>query len=221
MNCTENFLQIRQLIPAHVKIVAVSKYKPASMIEELYRQTGHTLFGENKAQELFSKFKELPSELNWHFIGHLQTNKVKMIAPFVSLIQSADSFRLLKEINKEALKCNRIIPVLIQFHIATEETKFGFSMKEAIKMLNDKSFYQLKNIIICGVMGMATFTADTHLISSEFKTLHQYFIELKNRFFAQQEEFCEISMGMTNDYQIAIAEGSTIVRIGSGIFGNR
>jgi len=219
MNCVESFLQIRKEIPSNVKIVAVSKNKPFSTIEELYLKTGHVLFGENKAQELLSKVKELPPEIEWHFIGHLQTNKVKMIAPFVCLIQSVDSFDLLKEINKEALKCNRVIPVLIQFYISSDENKFGFSMGEAVQMFNDEDFYKLKNIIVKGVMGIATFTSDTNLIRNEFKKLNQYFTELKNRFFSRQEEFCEISMGMTNDYQIAIAEGSTMVRIGSGIFG--
>jgi len=221
INPVERFLRLRQLIPDHVRITAVSKFKPVSMIADLFSQTGHKLFGENKAQELTSKYRELPSGIEWHFIGHLQTNKVKLIAPFVSLIQSVDSFKLLAEINKEALNFNRIIPVLLQFHIATEETKFGFSMDEALKMLNEAVFDNCKNVSICGVMGMATFTDDTKLITNEFRKLYYNFTELKNRFFAQKEDFCEISMGMSDDYRIAIAEGSTMVRIGSGIFGNR
>lgn len=221
MNPTERFLALRQSIPDRVRIVAVSKFKPAAMIGELYQQTGHALFGENKAQELASKFTHLPPELEWHFIGHLQTNKVKLIAPFVSLVQSVDSLKLLAEINKEALGQGRTIPVLLQFHIASEETKFGFSMDEALKLFDETTFQELKNINIRGVMGMATFTEDKQLIAKEFRKLHYCFTELKTRFFTKDLHFCEISMGMSDDYQIAIAEGSTMVRIGSVIFGSR
>jgi len=221
MNSADRFNSIKATIPGNVKIVAVSKTKPASAIEELFLQTGHIVFGENKAQELNTKHNVLPYPISWHFIGHLQTNKIKLIAPFVSLIQSVDSFRLLKEINKEALKSNRVISCLLQFHIAMEEAKYGFSIDEVFQMLDDKSFEDLKNIRISGVMGMATFTHDQSQIRSEFKMLASYFSILKTKYFINNSDFCEISMGMTDDFRIAIEEGSTLIRVGSGIFGER
>jgi PLP dependent protein len=219
MNYVERFKQIKVAIPANIKIVAVSKTKPAALIEELYQQTGHTIFGENKVQELMAKQRLLPNDINWNFIGHLQTNKIKFIAPYIGLIQSVDSLKLLTEINKEAIKCKRVIPCLLQFHIAREDAKFGFSMEEAIRMLNDSRFHELSNISIQGVMGMATYTDDKHQIVKEFKTLFNYFQILKSRYFHNIMDFREISMGMTADYKLAIDEGSTIIRIGSGIFG--
>lgn len=221
MNSVDRLNVIRSKVPANVKIVAVSKTKPVAMIDELYRETGQRIFGENKAQELDAKHGQLPGDINWHFIGHLQTNKIRYIAPYVGIIQSVDSFRLIQEINKEAIKCYRVIPCLLQFHIAREEAKYGFSMDEVTQMLNDNSFYELSNITIAGVMGMATYTVDNHQIRSEFKSLFNYFNTLKSKYFIQNPDFCEISMGMTDDYQLAIEEGSTIVRIGSGIFGER
>jgi len=221
MNLADRLNEIRAKVPANVKIVAVSKTKPAEMINLLYTEADQRSFGENKVQELQAKHLILPGDIVWHYIGHLQTNKIKYIAPYIGLIQSADSFRLLQEINKEAIKCNRIIPCLLQFHIASEATKFGFSAEEAIRMLNDNSFYELSNVSIKGVMGMATFTKDKQQIRKEFKQLFEYFNKLKSGYFALYPEFCEISMGMTDDYQLAIEEGSTIIRIGSGIFGER
>jgi len=221
MNASEQLAQIKSRVPSHIKIVAVSKTKPAETIQDLYSKSGHRFFGENRVQELESKHAVLPSDIEWHLIGHLQTNKVKFVAPYVGMIQSVDSFRLLKEINKEAEKNNRVIPCLLQFHIAEEETKFGFSIQEARMMLDDKLFYQLKNIEINGVMGIATFTSDIPKIRAEFKTLHTYYTTLKTNYFNAIPEFSEISMGMTDDYQYAIEEGSTILRIGSGIFGER
>jgi PLP dependent protein len=221
MNCVERFNLIKVDIPDNVKIVAVSKYKPASLINELYQQTAHKIFGENKAQELDLKHTVLPHDIEWHFIGHLQTNKIKFIAPYVSVIQSVDSLKLLKEINKEAIKCGRIISCLLQFHIAQEEAKFGFSKDEATAMIEDSSFHELNNIKICGVMGMATFTKNEEQIRKEFKTLYNIFNTLKTKHFQQNPDFQEISMGMTDDFKIAIEEGSTIIRIGSGIFGDR
>jgi len=221
MSIEDRFNIIRAKVPSNVKIVAVSKTKPATMIEELYLRTSHTIFGENKARELESKQKILSKEINWHFIGHLQTNKIKYIAPFVDLVHSVDSFRLLSEINKEAAKCNRVIPCLLQFYIAREEAKFGFSIDEVNRMLDDKEFQELSNISLHGVMGMATFTSDKDQIRSEFHTLVNCYNELKTRNFLHRPHFCEISMGMTDDYAIAIEEGSTMVRIGSGIFGGR
>lgn len=221
MNCVERFNSIKSAVPANVKIVAVSKTKPAALIEELLLQTGHKIFGENKAQELELKQNILSKEIDWHFIGHLQTNKIKYIAPFVGMIQSVDSFKLLSEINKEAIKHNRVIPCLLQFHIAMEETKYGFSLSEIKAIYNDKMFYELKNVKICGVMGMATFTSDVSQIRKEFNLLHSNFRSIKEEFYPHNTNFSEISMGMSDDYHIAIDEGSTIIRIGSGIFGGR
>lgn len=221
MNSVSRLNKIRSQLPETVKIVAVSKTKPAAIIEELYTITGHRSFGENKIQELEAKSKMLPQDIDWHFIGHLQTNKIKYIAPYIGMIQSVDSFRLLIEINKEAKKCNRVIPCLMQFYIASEETKYGFTMDEANRMLDDNLFLQLSNVVIKGVMGMATFTENSHIIRKEFDALYTCYNSLKSRYFMHQPDFCEISMGMTNDYQIAVEEGSTIIRIGSGIFGER
>jgi len=221
MNSTDRLNLIRSIVPSNVKIVAVSKTKPAAMIEDLYAKSGHRIFGENRVQELEAKHTVLPVDIDWHLIGHLQTNKIRFISSYVGLIQSVDSFRLLHEINKEAIKCKRIIPCLLQFHIAREETKSGFSIEEASRMLDDNLFRELSNIMINGVMGIATYTTDNKQIETEFKTLYKYYNTLKSRYFEQIPGFCEVSMGMTNDYQIALGEGSTIVRIGSGIFGER
>ncbi len=217
---TDHYRQVLQTIPAGVKLVAVSKFKPASQIEELYH-AGHRFFGENRAPELAEKQVLLPPDIEWHFIGHLQTNKVKLIAPFVSLIQSVDSINLLQEINKQAIKNNRVIDCLLQFHIATEESKFGFALDEVNQFLNSNVMADLNAIRLCGVMGMATFTDDLTLVRSEFKALRSYFDALKKGYFAMDSHFCEVSMGMSGDYRIAIDEGSTLVRIGSNIFGTR
>ena len=221
MTCSERFSLIELQIPERVKIVAVSKTKPALLIAELYEKTGNKLFGENKVQELLIKQDVLPKDIEWHLIGHLQTNKVKAVVPFVGLIQSVDSEKLLMEINKEAGKIGRVIPCLLQFHIAREEAKFGFLFDEVCRMLDSDIISQLPNISIRGVMGMATFTEEHSLVHSECKQLYKYFEALNSNYFAGRPDFCEISMGMTDDYQIAIEEGSTIVRIGSGIFGDR
>lgn len=221
MNSIDRFLELKAKIPANVEIVAVSKNRPANMIDELYRLTGHSVFGENKAMELAEKYNGLTQSLHWHFIGHLQTNKIKYIAPFVDLIQSVDSLRLLIEINKTAINNNRVIPCLLQIHIASEETKYGFSIDEIYSMYDDKNFHELSNVSIRGVMGMATFTSDGQQIKKEFRSLVQFYNILKSRYFTDHADFCEVSMGMTNDYQIAIDEGSTIIRIGSGIFDER
>lgn len=221
MSITERYKAIISSVPENVRIVAVSKTKPAAMIEELYSVAGHRIFGENKAQEFAAKQLILPTDIEWHFIGHLQTNKIKYIAPSVALIHSIDSLKLLNEINKEAIKCKRVIPCLLQFYIAKEESKHGFSMMEVQRMLDDSKFWQLLNISVRGVMGMATYTSDKNQIRSEFKELNNIFHNLKSTYFLQNPEFREISMGMTDDYQIAIEEGSTLVRIGSGIFGER
>ena len=220
MGISENVSFIKAHIPGYVKLVAVSKTKSVQDILEVY-QAGQIIFGENKVQEITAKQPLLPKEVEWHFIGHLQTNKVKYIAPFVYLIHSIDSLKLLSELNKQALKYDRIIDCLLQFHIATEETKFGLDAEEASQLLNSPEFSSLNNIRICGVMGMATFTKDEALVRKEFRNLKSIFDQLKNIFFHDQGFFKEISMGMSDDYKIAIEEGSTIVRIGSALFGER
>jgi PLP dependent protein len=221
MSCVERFSEFRKHIPGNVTVIAVSKTRPASDIQALYDGTGHRIFGENKAQELQSKSRELPADIEWHFIGHLQSNKIRLILPHVAMIHSVDSFRLLKEIDKEAAKTGRVVPCLLQFYIAREETKFGFSMQEVIEMLSSAEFSRLKNITLSGVMGMATFTEDTNQVRSEFRDLVSRFHTLKTDYFRDQASFKEISMGMTDDYTIAVEEGSTMIRIGSAIFGSR
>ena len=220
MSIAENIDQIKSKLPASVQLVAVSKTKPAEFIREAYNQ-GQRAFGENKVQEMVGKYEELPKDIRWHFIGHLQTNKVKYIAPFVHLIHGVDSFKLLKSIDAEAKKVDRVIPCLLQFHIAEEDTKFGFSTDEALEMLNYEEFKSLKHVNILGVMGMATFTNDDNQVRKEFAFLKTILAKLKSEYFAEAPDFKEISMGMSGDYQIAVEEGSTMVRIGSTIFGER
>jgi len=211
---------IKGQIPKTVRLIAVSKTQPIELIQEAYA-CGQRIFGENKAMEMKEKYEALPKDIHWHFIGHLQTNKVKYIAPFVKLIHSVDSFKILKEINKEALKNNKIISCLLQFHIATEETKFGLSIEEAYEILSSKDFKDMKNVRILGVMGMASFTFDNQIVRDEFKYLAEIFRNIRYDFFLEDIFFREVSMGMSGDYQIAVQEGSTMVRIGSSIFGER
>lgn len=216
----EHILQLKQELPEKVQLIAVSKTKPASDIVQAYR-AGQRAFGENKVQELVDKHAELPQDIEWHLIGHLQTNKVKYIAPFVHLIHAVDSLKLLKEINKEAIKNRRVIDCLLQFHIASEETKFGLSFEEATELLESEEFIALENVRIAGVMGMASFTEDEEQVADEFRTLYNYFQIIKSHHFKFNPDFKEISMGMSGDYKIAVEEGSTMVRIGSTIFGGR
>ena len=211
---------IKAELPKQVRLVAVSKYHPVEMIQEAY-DAGQRLFGENHVQEMTQKYALLPKDIEWHFIGHLQTNKVKYIAPFVSLIHSVDSLKLLKEINKQAEKAQRIIPCLLQIHIAKEETKFGFSFDECREMLQQGEWKNLKNVQLCGVMGMGTFTDNVDQVRFEFHSLKDFFDEIKENVFSDNPSFREISMGMTDDYPIAIEEGSTLIRIGTKIFGKR
>jgi pyridoxal phosphate enzyme (YggS family) len=220
MSVTENLLKIKSTIPNKVTLVAVSKTKPNAMIIEAYNEQQRH-FGENKVQDLVGKYETLPKDIKWHFIGHLQTNKVKYIAPFVHLIHAVDGLKLLKEINKQGLKNDKIIDVLIQFHIAQEESKFGLSFDDAVNLLKTLPQFNFTNVRIIGVMGMATFTDNKNQVKKEFKTLQQYFTEIKQQFFSDVSSFKEISMGMSGDYQIAIKEGSTMVRVGSSIFGKR
>jgi pyridoxal phosphate enzyme (YggS family) len=216
----ENLATIKKSIPSHVTLVAVSKTKPNELIEEAY-SSGQRIFGENKAQELKNKAEVLPKDIEWHFIGHLQRNKVKYIAPYASLIHSIDSKKLLIEVNKQAGKHNRVIDCLLQFHIAMEESKFGLSLEEAQELLTSNEFSSLKNIKIVGVMGMASFINNEEQVRNEFIRLKNIFTQLNNGFFKQTATFKTISMGMSGDYKIAIQEGSTMVRIGSAIFGIR
>jgi pyridoxal phosphate enzyme (YggS family) len=220
MSIAENIDLVKSHLPAQVQLVAVSKTKPVEMLTEAYNH-GQRAFGENKVQEMTAKYEAMPKDIDWHFIGHLQTNKIKYIAPFVHLIHGVDSFKLLKSINTEARKVNRIIPCLLQFHIAEEETKFGLSMDEATQMLNSAEFKQLENVHLSGVMGMATFTNDETQIRKEFATLKRYFDSLKTDYFQGNSGFKDISMGMSGDYLLAVEEGSTMVRVGSTIFGER
>lgn len=209
---------IKKQIPNYVTLIAVSKTKPNELIEE-GMSSGHLDFGENKVQELVSKYENLPKNIRWHMIGHLQRNKVKYIAPFVYMIHGVDSERLLKEINKQGKNNNRKINCLLQFHIASENTKFGFSLDEVESLQKEDFFNHLQHVNICGVMGMATFTKDNEMIRSEFNNLKSYFDKIKIHF--NVNEFKTISMGMSGDYPIAIDCGSNMIRVGSAIFGER
>jgi len=220
VDIARNISVVNETIPSEVKLVAVSKTKSTDDIMVAYL-AGQKAFGENKIQELVQKYEALPKDIEWHFIGHPQTNKVKFIAPFISLIHSVDSLKLLKVINAEAAKNNRKIDCLLQFHIATETTKFGFNMNEALEMLESAEFKSFKNVTVCGVMGMATFTDDLDIVRAEFSMMKAIFETLRSRYFKAVDSFRVISMGMSDDYKIAIEEGSTLVRIGSKIFGER
>jgi len=220
MSVTENLNDILKTLPEGTNLVAVSKFHPAECILEAY-EAGQRIFGESRAQELCEKQKILPEDIQWHFIGHLQTNKIKQIVPFISLIQSVDSLKLLKEINKEGEKIDRVIPCLLQLHIAREETKFGFSMEECRELLSSGDWIDLKNIKLRGFMGMASLTDNINAVRKEFRNLNDFFKETKRNFFPSDKSFSELSIGMSDDYKIAIDEGSTMVRIGSAIFGQR
>jgi pyridoxal phosphate enzyme (YggS family) len=204
----------------NVGLVAVSKTKPVSLLQEAY-DLGQRLFGENKPQEMAEKQPYLPGDVEWHFVGHLQRNKVKMIAPFVSLIHSVDSERLLDTINKEAAKLNRVIPVLFQLHISQDESKYGYTYEGLRQQLRDKGPKQYPNVAIRGLMGIATLTDNENQIRQEFRQLREFYEELKAAHFADDPGFSQLSMGMTGDYKLAIAEGSTFIRVGSYIFGER
>ena len=217
---TERLKEIRSKLSDNVTLVAVSKTKPKEAIKEAYL-AGQRVFGENKVQELIEKAETLPNDIEWHLIGHLQRNKVKYIAPFVSLIHAVDSLRLLQEINKQGAKNNRTIDCLLQFHIADEDTKFGLDENEAIELLNSETYQGMNNIKLCGVMGMATFTDNLEQVRDEFQKLHKLFEKLKTSHFSLNEDFKTISMGMSGDWEIAIEEGSNMIRVGSSIFGSR
>ena len=219
MSIKNNLLHIKATLPEHVTLVAVSKTKPVSDLMEGY-EAGQRIFGENKIQEMAEKWEQMPKDIQWHMIGHVQTNKVKFMAPFVSLIHGVDSLKLLQEINKQAVKNNRIIDCLLQIYIAEEETKFGLDEEELASLLSSSEFHEIKNIRIVGLMGMATFTDNKDQIKKEFLHLKTIFDKTKEL----KTENCQletISMGMSGDYQLAIECGSTMVRIGSSIFGGR
>lgn len=216
MSIKENLLAVKQTIPNSVTLVAVSKTKPISDIQEAYDQ-GQRIFGENRVQEMTEKWEKMPKDIEWHMIGHLQRNKVKYMAEYVSLVHGVDSPRLLAEINKQAEKHNRTIPCLLQVHIAEEDTKFGFNEEELLDLVRNENFKSHRNVKIVGLMGMATFTENMDQVRREFKSLHSLYLKLKSEY----ADFTTLSMGMSGDYQIAIEEGSTMVRIGSSIFGSR
>jgi pyridoxal phosphate enzyme (YggS family) len=220
MSISTNIQSIRKHIPEHVQLVCVSKFNPNKSILEAYEK-GERVFGESKVQELCEKYESLPKDINWHFIGHLQSNKIKYIVPFVSLIHGVDSHKLLVETNKQAAKAGKVVNCLLQVHIANEETKFGFSADELKDALEVGEWKDLKNIQICGLMGMATYTDNREQIRTEFRGLKMLFDDVKATFFASESSFRELSMGMSDDFRIAIEEGSTLVRVGSSIFGSR
>jgi pyridoxal phosphate enzyme (YggS family) len=215
----ENITKLQERIPADVKLVAVSKFKPKELLLEAY-EIGFRAFGENYVQELVDKYEALPKDIEWHFIGHLQTNKVKYIAPFVSLIHSVDSFKLLKEIDKQAAKNGRVIDCLMQIYIAKEDSKSGMDKAEYLQMIDSEEFRLLKNINVKGLMGMSTFTDNMDLVREEFRSLKELFEQTRS-IEASNFSLAEISMGMSGDWQLAVEEGSTMVRVGSSIFGSR
>lgn len=220
MSIADNLRQVLAELPSGVRLVAVSKFHPNEAIEEAYH-AGQRIFGESKVQEMTAKYESLPKDIEWHFIGHLQTNKIKYMIPYVSMIHGIDTYKLLAEVNKQAGKAGRIVNCLLQIHVAQEETKFGFSPEECREMLEGGEWKQLTHVRICGMMGMASNTEDTEQIKSEFRLLNSLFQEFKATWFADSEAFTELSMGMSHDYHEAIASGSTLIRVGSKIFGER
>lgn len=220
MSIQDNIIAIKNEIPKSVKLIAVSKTKPIEYIEQAY-SCGQRVFGENKAQEMRDKHEKLPKDIQWHFIGHLQENKIKYIIQYVSMIHSIDSLHILSEIDKKANKINRVVDCLFEMDISHEESKFGMSLDQASTLVNSDEFKQMNNVRICGVMGVGSITDNKQQTEKEFNNLRDIFQQLKNKFFSDKDFFKEISMGMTGDYKIAISQGSTMIRIGSKIFGER
>ena len=220
MSIAQNIERITAQLPHGVRLVAVSKFHPVEKIMEAYG-AGQRIFGENRAQELAAKAPQLPTDIEWHFIGHLQKNKVRMIIPWASTIQSIDSVELLKLVNKEAARVNRHINVLLQLHVAKEQTKSGFTVEEVLKAADEGAFNDLSHVTIAGVMAMATFTSDMDQVASEFELVHDTFLTLRDKHFAGDPHFKEISMGMSDDWHIAVQHGASLVRIGTDIFGAR
>jgi len=220
MDIAEKLFQLESELPENVRLLAVSKFHSESVIMEAYN-AGQRIFGENRVQELLPKHEHLPEDIEWHFIGHLQANKVKYIAPFIHTIQSIDSLKLAETVNREASKLNRKIRVLLQIHIAQEEQKFGFSYEEAEDLIKNGALNLMTNLDVSGLMGMATLTDDQTQIRDEFNRLHRFFQQIKADYFANSSSFKELSIGMSDDYQIAVKEGSTMIRLGSKLFGSR
>ena len=220
MSIAQNIERITAQLPQGVKLVAVSKFHPIERLQEAYA-AGQRIFGENRAQELAAKAPQMPSDVEWHFIGHLQKDKVRMIMPWASTIQSIDSTELLQLVNKEAARIDRHVNVLLQLHVAKEQTKSGFTVEEVLKAASEGAFSNLSNVTITGMMAMATFTSDMEQVASEFEQVHDTFVKLRDNYFAGDERFKEISMGMSNDWPIAVQHGATLVRIGTDIFGQR
>jgi pyridoxal phosphate enzyme (YggS family) len=220
MDIASRILLFKKTLSVNVKLIVVSKTQSTEKIFEVYK-TGHKIYGENKVQELITKYELLPKDIEWHFIGHLQTNKVRYIVPFVSLIHSVDSLKLLEVLNNESAKCNRVVDCLLQVKIAREDTKFGIGEDDLKALLQSGAFKQMEHIRIVGLMGMATFTEEKEMIRNEFRKCKTIFDEIKKTYFVNNPQFNELSMGMSDDYLIAVDEGSTMVRIGSLIFGQR
>lgn len=220
VDVAKNLHEVLGNLPEDVRLVAISKYHPNEYIEAAYAE-GQRVFGESHEQELSKKMATLPKDIKWHFIGHLQTNKVKYIAPYITMIEAVDSLKLLKEINKQAAKHNRVINVLLELHIAQEATKYGFTLDACRELLEDGEWREMDNVRICGLMMMASFTDNEEQIRKEFMTAADFFDEIKNRYFAADDSFCERSWGMSDDYKIAVQCHSTMVRVGTTIFGER
>lgn len=220
IDVAKNLHDVLDILPNGVRLVAISKYHPNEYLEVAYNE-GQRIFGESHEQELSKKYETLPKDIVWHFIGHLQTNKVKYIAPYISMIEAVDSLKLLKEINKQAEKCNRSIDVLLELHIAEEETKYGLSIEECRNLLNQGEWRNMKNIRICGLMMMASNVDDENQIRSEFKKASDFFYEIKKEFFLNDDNFKQRSWGMSHDYKIALECDSTMIRVGTKIFGPR
>ena len=215
-----NLREVLGNLPEGVRLVAISKFHPNEYIEAAYEE-GQRVFGESHEQELAKKVESLPKDIEWHFIGHLQTNKVKYIAPYIAMVEAVDSLKLLKEVNKQAAKHDRVIKVLLELHIAEEETKYGLTLDACRQLLEEGEWREMKNVEICGLMMMASHVDDESQIASEFDTAARFFDEVKVKYFADQDSFCERSWGMSHDYQIAVKHGSTMVRVGTTIFGPR
>ena len=220
MSIAENLKAVKASLPEGVGLVAVSKYHPVEVVMEAYR-AGQRVFGESHEQELRLKHDEMPKDIEWHFIGHLQTNKVKYIVPYITMIEAVDSMRLLREIEKQAAKCGRTVRVLLELHIAEEATKYGLSLDDCRALLNDGEWRGMEHVRICGLMMMATNTDDEAQVAREFQTASDFFDEVKRDYFADDDDFCQRSWGMSDDYPIAVRHGSTMVRVGTMIFGRR
>lgn len=220
VDVAQNLRVVKEHLPKGVRLVAISKFHPNEYLEAAY-SVGQRIFGESREQELAQKVKTLPHDIEWHFIGHLQTNKVKYIVPYISMIEACDSLKLLKEIEKQAAKCNRVVDVLLELHIAEEVTKYGLTMEACRQLLASGEWREMKHVRICGLMMMASHTDDEHKIVTEFDVATHFFEELKTTYFADSSTFCERSWGMSHDYQLAVGHGSTMVRVGSAIFGPR